>query len=98
MKLDQELANVFREELAKVIKNEIDDPNYLPQEAFANCMDRAKTMLEEFMPTVEKVLAGAIATHRIEHHDEKREEELKMYQKGLEPSYMQITLQGWWGG
>lgn len=98
MKLSYELGKIFEQEFTKVIQKEIDDPNYLPQEDFENCMDRAKAMLADAMPSIEKVLAGAIATHRIEHHKEPREEELKVYQENLEPEQLQVTVQGWWVG
>lgn len=98
MKLSHELGKIFEEEFQKVLEKEVNDPKYLSQDDFENCMDRAKAGVAEALPKVEKFLATAIAAHRIEKHGEPLEEELKTYSEGLTEQEVAISTQGWWGG
>ena len=93
MKLSTKLAQIFEEEVEKVIRAEESSPEYLPQEQFASCRERAEAGLRIAMKPVADYLTGAIAYHREKFHGEDRSEELAAVSKD---TIGEVSVQSWW--
>lgn len=99
MKLNEVLAKAFSEELEKVGKKEIDEKDYLPQEDFESCMERAQAMIFDALPRVENMLALAIAIHRHDAHGEDTVEEVKITSEALAVEDVEaVSANIWWRG
>ncbi len=96
MKLSHELGKIFEKEMDAVIQQEINDPAYLPQEAFADCESRATVMMVIATRQVIKTLALSICSHRIEKHGEGHSEEITRLKPQLSPDEIEVGDRGWW--
>ena len=98
--LSVELAKIFEAEIEKVIKKEMDDISYLPQEQFANsekpCFNRAKKMIDDAIAPVINTLGLAIAEHRTEKHGEDNTDEMVEFEADLSVEQIELAKRGWW--
>ena len=94
--LDKELGRIFAEEMAKVVKREIEEPDYLRQEDYDSCEDRAVAMIYDAIPRVRDVLTLAIAKHRQVKHEEDRNDEVERVSANLDPEDVSVGLMSFW--
>ena len=97
MKLSHELAKIFEKEMDAVIQQEIDEPAFLAQEAFADCESRATVMMAIATRQVVKTLALSICSHRVEKHDEGHSREIARLKPQLSKDEIEVGTYGWWG-
>lgn len=96
MKLSHELAKVFEEEFENVMQKEIDNPDYLPQEDFETCLDRAIAMTSAAMVVPNRMLGVAIAVHRHDKHGDDTAKEIGEVAEGLTTEQLEAATMGWW--
>jgi hypothetical protein len=96
MKLSHELGKIFEKEMQAVIDAEINDPEYLPQEDFETCRQRAQAMVEIAAEVVVKTLALAIANHREAKHKEDHKSEIESVSIGLTSEQLEVGTRAWW--
>lgn len=96
MKLSHELGKIFEREMDVVIQQEIDDPAFLAQEAFADCESRAMIMMAIATRKVVKTLGLAICSHREEKHEEDHAEEIERLKEQLSVDELEVGTDGWW--
>ena len=94
MKLSKKLAEIFEEEFEKVFEKEKTDKDFLKQEDFSNCRERAQAGIEIAMENVISTLALTIALHREkEHGDNTIEEQASLLSAGADP---EVSTRSWW--
>ena len=98
MKLSHELGKIFESELDKVIRREIDEPEYMPQKDFENCEERARAMVNDAAEAVVKTLGLAICNHREGKHNEDHLSEIDELSEDLSADKVEIAARGWWDG
>ena len=76
MKLSKALADIFEREFQKVFEKEQLEKDYLNQDDYDTCRDRAVAGINDALPEVIDFLAAAIATHRELDHSEDHTEEV----------------------
>ena len=96
MKLSHELAKIFEKEMDAVIEQEIDEPAFLAQEAFADCESRAMIMMAIATRKVVKTLGLAICSHREEKHGEDHSEEIESLKEHLSVDEREVGTDAWW--
>ena len=98
MKLSHELGKIFESEIQAIFEKEQNNPAYLPQELYPDAESRAEAILIAAIDNTKKVLALAIATHRIEEHDDKKfQDESDNLKNELSPEEIEVGTRGWWG-
>ena len=94
MKLSKALANKFEAEFEKVFEKEKADKNYLKQDEFVSCRDRAAAGIIEAVEAVINDLGYCIAIHRErEHGDNTTEEQVSLLSAGADPEMGALS---WW--
>lgn len=96
MDLSKKIGERFIEDLEAIIKKEIDDPGFLPQEDFSNCEMRALAMIRAAEERAIKMMTIAIAKHRMDDHKEDRQLEIDEASVGLEQEDVSVAVMGWW--
>lgn len=96
MQLAKELAKILEEDLRDIFQGEIADPDYFPQDDFIDCRERAEAMWAAASVDAVKVLAAAIANHRMEKHKENRRVEVLEATDGLTAERIEVSERGWW--
>ncbi len=96
MKLSHELGKIFEKEMDAVIQQEIDEPAFLAQEAFADCESRAIVMMAIATRQVVKTLALSICSHRAEKHGEDHSDDTARLKPQLSPDEIEVGDRGWW--
>jgi S-ribosylhomocysteine lyase LuxS involved in autoinducer biosynthesis len=96
MKLEHELAKLLESELGKDLIQEIENKNYLPQESFKDCGQRAEALLYGAFAKVTKVLTLAIIEHRENSHEEDRAIERAVIESQLNEEEKGISTYTWW--
>lgn len=86
MKLSKALAEKFEAEFEKVFEKEKSDKEFLKQEDFASCKDRASEGILEAVNPLIIDLGYAIAIHREkEHNDDTLAEQAELLKAGADP-------------
>lgn len=94
MRLSHYLAQKFEKEFDSVFEKEKMDKDFLSQEHFESCMDRASAGIELATEGIKADLAYMIAVHREkEHGDNTMDEQASLLKAGADP---EITASTWW--
>jgi len=94
MKLSKYLADKFEAEFEAIYEKEKMDKDFLSQEQFDSCIDRAKAGVALATESLINDLAYAIAVHREkEHSEDTLEEQAVLLAAGAEP---EIGTLGFW--
>jgi len=95
--LAQEFGRLCEREFRKVLDMERDVPEYMRQEDFETCEERAVAMISEALKVPTKVVTMTFAKHRMgEKHNEDRQAELDKAADGLDPEDASIGLMSFW--
>ncbi len=95
-KLAEYLSEVFKEELIKELKKEIDIKEYLSQESFDSCGSRSRALLDKAFNRVENILTMAIINHRESEHEEEFKEEKEITTMQLKEEDITTARGTWW--
>lgn len=94
MTLAKFLSEIFETEIQAVIDKEKVEKDFLKQEDFYCCRDRAEEGVSLAMQKVIDTLGLAIAVHREkEHGDDTMAEQATLLQAGAEP---EVATRAWW--
>ncbi len=94
MTLSEKLAEKFETEFTNVFEKEKQDKDYLNQEEFDTCKDRATAGIIAATEAVIVDLAYCIAVHREkEHKDNTIDEQASLLEAGADP---EIGTMSWW--
>jgi len=94
MKLSKYLADKFEAEFEAIYQKEKIDVEFLSQDKFSSCLERAKAGIELATEAITNDLAYAIAVHREKDHSEDTlEEQAVLLAVGAEP---EIGTLGFW--
>ena len=94
MKLSKYLAEIFEEEFDQVFIKEKTDSEFLNQDQFKSCFDRAKAAIDLSTDKMINTLALMIALHREKEHLENTlDEQAALLSAGADPS---IGVMSFW--
>jgi hypothetical protein len=94
--LQNELVKMFKEDLKAVFKKEAKEKDYLPQEDFACCYDRAEAGIDAATIRVKNALALAIAKHREDEHEENTLNEQASLMSDMGSHEVEVSTLGFW--
>ncbi len=87
-------GKIYAEELAKDFDREINNKEYLPQQAFSSCIARGKALSFNAEGRVDRFKALAVLFHRKGHNDKYDEEEISLM--AVMPEADIKAAKGWW--
>lgn len=94
MKLSKYLADKFEAEFEKIFEQEKMDKDFLSQEQFYSCLDRAEEGILLATEGIKIDLGYMIACHREkEHGDDTMEEQASLLEAGADP---EVGSLAWW--
>ena len=94
MKLTKALAEKFESEFEKVFEKEKADKDFLKQEDFSSCRERAEAGIIIAIQAVINDLGYSIAIHREkEHGDDTKAEQAALLESGANP---EMGTMSWW--
>jgi hypothetical protein len=96
MKLAHQLGKVLEDELGKDLAQEIEQDNYLPDEAFKTARQRAIALLQSANDRVVNILTRAIIEHRENDHEENREDEKFIVETQMSAEDIEVGVRSWW--
>jgi len=94
MKLSKYLAGKFEKEFDAIFEKEKIDKEFLSQEQFSSCLERASAGIDLATDGIKADLAYIIALHREKEHGENTmDEQASLLEAGADP---EISVQTWW--
>lgn len=94
MKLSKALADKFEKNFEEVFEKEKAEKDFLKQEDFTSCEDRARAGVMAAIEPIIKDLGYSIALHReAEHGDNTTEEQASLLSAGADP---EVSARSWW--